>query len=118
MFTIKLLNKKSKAFQAHKQVVVVDRIKFDVLDAKAGVPKGSRLGPLLFIIYMNDTVENIQSDILIFADDTSLMATGTDPVETVEQLNRDLAKISSWAIMWKVTFNGKIKRYNIFKKES
>ena len=55
-----------------KQIVVVDGQKSDTLDVKAGVPQGSRLGPLLFLICMNDITEDIESDILIFADDTSL----------------------------------------------
>ena len=42
-----------------KQVFVVDGAKSDPLDLKAGVPQGSRLGPILFIIHMNDIVENI-----------------------------------------------------------
>jgi hypothetical protein len=93
-----------------KQVVVVDGVKSNVLNVEAGVPQGSRLGPLLFIIYMNDIVVDIESDILIFADDTSLLATGSDPTETAEILNRDLLKISEWATRWKVTFNpGKSK---------
>ena len=73
-----------------KQIVVVDGKKSDILDLKAGIPQGSRLGPLLFIIYMNDIITDIESDILIFADDTSLFATGSDPAETVAILNRDL----------------------------
>ena len=77
-----------------KQVVVVDGAKSDTLKVHAGVPQGSRLGPLLFIIYMNDIENDIENDILIFADDTSLMATGSAPAETAEQLNRDLVKIS------------------------
>ena len=100
-----------------KQVVVVDGIKSEVLEVKAGVPQGSRLGPLLFIIYMNDIEEGIESDILIFADDTSLMASGTDPAETVAQLNRDLVKISIWAKKWKVLFNAKKSKDIIFSNK-
>ena len=79
-----------------KQVVIMEGEQSEVLDVKAGVPQGSRLGPLLFIIYMNDITNEIESDILIFADDTSLFATGTDPSETAAQINRDLHKISDW----------------------
>jgi hypothetical protein len=86
-------------------------------------PQGSRLVPLLFIIYMNDIIDDIESDILIFADDTSLFATGSDPAETAAQLNRDLEKISNWAQKWKVKFNLKklicndnfIERVNVHK---
>ena len=56
---------------------------------------------------MNDIIAELESDILIFADDTSLMSTGTDPAETALRLNRDLLKISNWADKWKVTFNAK-----------
>ena len=61
--------------------------------------------PLLFIIYNNDIVEDIESEILIFANDTTLLASGSDPAETSSQLNRDLARISECALTWKVTFN-------------
>ena len=93
-----------------KQCVVVDGVKSSLLDVKAGVPQGSRLGPLLFIIYINDIINDIESEILIFADDTTLLASGSDPAETTSQLNKDLDKISAWAQTWKVTFNaGKSK---------
>ena len=100
-----------------KQTVVVDGVKSETLDTKAGIPQGSRLGPLLFIIYMNDIVDDIESDILIFADDTSLFATGTDPAETAEILNRDLVKISAWAKKWKVTFNAGKSKDIIFSQK-
>ena len=73
-----------------KQCVVVDGIRSSFLNIEAGVPQGSRLGPLLFIIYINDIVEGLESEILIFADDCSLLASGLDPSETAQQLNRDL----------------------------
>ena len=63
---------------------------------------------------MNDITDDIESDILIFADDTSLFATGTDPVQTAEILNRDLEKISNWATKWKVIFNAKKTKEMIF----
>ena len=66
---------------------------------------------------MNDIIENLESDILIFADDTSLMATGIDPAETAQQLNRDLEKISFWASKWKVVFNAKKTKDIIFSKK-
>ena len=74
------------------------------------ISQGSRLGPLLFLIYINDIVDGLETEILIFADDCSLLASGSDPAETAEQLNRDLVRISDWALKWKVTFNaGKTK---------
>ena len=64
------------------QAVVVDGHVSSVKPITAGVPQGSRLGPLLFIIYINDIVADIESDILIFADDTSLLANGKTSDET------------------------------------
>ena len=65
---------------------------------------------MLFLIYINDIIEGLKSEIIIFADDCSLLASGSDPTETAEQLNRDLIKISDWAEKWKVIFNaGKSK---------
>ena len=88
-----------------KQVVVVDGKKSDVKEVKAGVPQGSRLGPLLWILYVNDILEDLESEVLLFADDTCLFAVGKDPAETSQVLNRDLVKISDWSKKWKVCFN-------------
>ena len=67
---------------------------------------------------MNDIISDIESDILIFADDTSLMATGPDPAMTASQLNRDLEKIHTWSLRWKVSFNPKKTKDIIFSKKS
>ena len=52
---------------------------------QAGVPQGSRLGTFLFMINMNDIIDDIKSDILKFADGTSFMASASYPAETAAQ---------------------------------
>ena len=96
-----------------KQCVIVDGEKSTFLEVKAGVPQGSRFGPLLFIIYIN----GIKSEMLIFADDTTILASGHDPAESATQLNSDLQKISDWAKTWKVQFNTNKSKDIIFSKK-
>ena len=72
---------------------------------RAGVPQGSVLGPLLFLVYINDLVHNISSDAKLFADDTSLFTVVYDENIAAEQLNRDLKIIAEWAYQWKMQFN-------------
>ena len=66
----------------------------------AGVPQGSILGPLLFLIYINDLPVGLQSSVKHFADDTSLFSTVYDPNMSAYGLDKDLKKISDWAYKW------------------
>ena len=59
----------------------------------------------MFILYINDIQKDIESEILVYADDTTLLASGANPTETTDILNRDLDKIGIWAEKWKVKFN-------------
>ena len=98
------------------QCTVVDGVKSEYKEIKAGVPQGSKIGPILWLLYVNDIVEGIESEILLFADDTCCFASGIDPAETAIILNRDLELINNWAIKWKVSFNpGKSKDVIFFE---
>ena len=72
---------------------------------KSGVPQGSVLGPLLFLIYINDLERNIKSNIKFFADDTMLFSIVKDAVISSDDLNHDLDIICHWAHQWKMEFN-------------
>ena len=71
----------------------------------SGVPQGSVLGPLLFLIFINDLPDGITSLCNIFADDTSLFSKVYDIDTSAKELNSDLEKISKWAFQWKMQFN-------------
>ena len=66
---------------------------------------GSILGPLLFLRYINDIVNDIGSNIRIFADDTNLFLVVEKPNTAAETLNSDLEKKTQWANTWLVKFN-------------
>ena len=72
---------------------------------EAGVPQGSILGPLLFLIYTNDIVCDIICDIFLYADDTSLLSIDSNSETAVNNLNHDLQSIQQWAKRWFMLFN-------------
>ena len=71
----------------------------------SGVPQGSILRPLLFLIYINDLSYDIKSKCKLFADDTSLFSVAHDIDTSANNHNHDLEKISKWAFQWKMKFN-------------
>ena len=71
----------------------------------AGVLQGSVLGPLFFLVYINDLVDHINCDIRLLADDTSIFSVVKNASQTSDELKRDLEKACLWAWQWKMQFN-------------
>ena len=74
-------------------------------DINAGVPQGSILGPILYLIYTSDLPELENIKVATFADDTSLMATGRDILESTSKLQEANDSISNWCKTWRIKLN-------------
>ena len=70
----------------------------------SGIPQGSVLGPVLFVIYINDLPESIMSCVRMFADDTKIWSqVGQSDNHT--RLQEDLDRLVSWSLVWQLRFN-------------
>ena len=74
-------------------------------DISAGVPQGSILGPLFFLVYINDLAVGLKCNDKLFADDTSLFTVVEDSNTAANDMNHDLNSISQWDHAWRMSFN-------------
>ena len=81
-----------------------------VLNGSAGVPQGSVLGPLLFLLYVNDIVEHVKCNISMFADDTKIYTAITNVADS-QRLQADLNSLANLANEWLLRFNVKKCKY-------
>ena len=86
------------------QQVCVNGINSNWMDVTSGIPQGSVLGPILFVLYINDLPTNIMSDVFMFADDTEMYRTIRGPNDQ-RILQADLDNLSTWSTKWLLKFH-------------
>ena len=86
------------------QVVAVNGTESDIGSVLSGVPQGTVLGPILFVIYINDMLDSISSEGLLFADDTKVFRQICSEHDSLE-LQSDIDKLEAWTKIWLLRFN-------------
>ena len=101
-----------------KQCTIVNKVKLNWCDSTYGVPKRSTLGPLLFLMYINDLPQVSGLKIALFADDAILTYTDKNPVTLQNRINDELQKIENWMQVNKLTINYNNTNYMIITKKN
>ena len=97
------------------QTTTVNGHSSEIKYINCGVPQGSILGPLLFLVYIND-LGNISklSDMILFADDSNLFMHGPDLVTLADSINKELETLSTWLIANRLSLNVNKTNYIVF----
>lgn len=77
----------------------------DLREIKAGVPQGSVLGPILYLLYTCDIPQINNTTIATFADDTAILAVSKDEISSTEKLQQACDQVHNWTIKWKIKLN-------------
>ena len=89
-----------KAFLSNRsQTVVLESEKSSQVTVTSGVPQGSVLGPILFLVFINDFPEHIKSKVRLFADDTAVYLAISN-LEHAQILQEDLDRLTKWSLEW------------------
>ncbi len=108
----------SSYLSSRKQRVVYANASSQWSSINAGVPQGSILGPLLFLIYVNDIVNEINSkNTSVLLNDTSLYIIVDEPLNSAISLNNDMETIHQWSQKWLVTFNPSKTETMVFSRK-
>ena len=100
-----------------KQKVVINKAHSEWEHVKSGVPQGSVLGPVLFVLFINDLPQEVISELLLYADDAKIYREIKNDQDR-EQLQRDLHSMSIWSDVWLLSFHpDKLKKLTITRSE-
>lgn len=99
-----LLNWIAQFLTNRSQFVFVNNVKSNSLPVRSGVPQGSVLGPLLFLIYINDLPNNLSCNLRMFADDCVIYRKITNTFDQAA-LQNDLNEVLNWCDHWLMTLN-------------
>ena len=100
----KMLHWIEKWLDDRKQRVVLSGQPSSWSNVLSGVPQGSILGPLLFVIFINDIDDGVISKLLKFADDTKIVAKVATQ-QDIDRLQNDLHNLYNWSVDWQMLFN-------------
>ena len=93
-----------KFLVGRKQNVLLNGVSLNWEEVKSGIPKGSVLGPLLFLIFINDLPEDLQSTMYLFADDSKIWCIIKDKGDC-EILQHDLDRMQEWSEKWLMQYH-------------
>ena len=95
-----------ESFPRNRKQLIVLNGKISIWgDTKAGAPQGSILGPLLFLVYVNDATDNLICNFRLLADDIPLYTVVHNSTKAAADMNHDLNIIKRWAHNWRMFFN-------------
>ena len=98
-----------------RQFVLFKDVKSEYAPVTCGVPQGSIMGSLLFLLYVND-IANVSTSLLpiLFADDTNVFLTGNNIAQMIEIMNGELNNVFRWLISNKLSLNVKKPQFMVF----
>ena len=102
-----------------KQFTSLNGVTSDLMEVKCGVPQGSILGPLFFLIYVNDISSvSKKASLVLFADDTNIFFSGSDPQRLEELVSHELKLYFDWFTVNKLSLNVAKTNFIVFNKDA
>ena len=97
-----------------KQIVVANGTSLESGIVSCGVPQGSILGPLLFLCYVNDMSISVKCKLLLYADDSALIVSGSNPQLIADTLSKELESCKQWLMDNKLSLHLGKTEYVLF----